>query len=108
MRNVSILPTITVIGIGGALMVAFAIKGAMIGGGVLGGIALPNGVLVLFGVLGFVLGGVALLGALGISMIALTSERQRIGDLLAGTWVVRGSTGTMAAPPESAPPPRSG
>jgi len=88
-RNTTVLPLLTVVGIGVAIALAFGLKGGTSISLTLGGVSLPTGLLALVAVLSFVLGGVALLGAGGIALIAATSERQRLGDLWAGTWVVR-------------------
>lgn len=88
-RNVSLLPVLTVTAIGGAIGVAFLAKASTLGTLVLDGVALPAGLLA-FGVVAlFLVGGIALLGGLGTVVMVLTSERQRLGDLWAGTWVVR-------------------
>lgn len=107
-RNLSLLPMLTVVGLGGALAVAFVLKPTPLGSLVLAGVALPAGLLALAGVLLFTLGGVALLGSLGAVMIALTSERQRVGDLWAGTWVVRAGVTRTPSPAPPTPPRSSG
>ena len=99
-RNVSVLPVLTVVGIGGAFAVALGLKAGTYSGVAIAGVSLPGGLLALTGALAFVLGGVGLLGALGVLAIALTSERQRLGDLWAGTWVVREKA---TVPPGAAP-----
>jgi len=108
-RNVSLLPTLTVIGIGGALAVAFALKTGLLGSVTVAGIPISGGVLATVGVVVFVVGGVGLFGALGVLLIVSTSERQRLGDLLAGTWVVRAPSGPARGagtiPPAPPPPP---
>jgi uncharacterized membrane protein/uncharacterized RDD family membrane protein YckC len=108
-RNVSLLPALTVIGIGGALAVAFALKSGPLGSVTVAGIPISGGLLVTVGVVVFVVGGVGLFGALGMLVIVSTSERQRLGDLLAGTWVVRAPSGpspaTGASLPVPPPPP---
>ncbi len=90
-RNVSLLPILTVTALGGALAVAFAFKVSTLGTLTVAGIALPAGLLAFATVIAFLVGGVGLLGALGALVIAVTAERQRVGDLWAGTWVVRAS-----------------
>jgi uncharacterized RDD family membrane protein YckC len=114
-RNTTVLPVLTVVGLAGGLGVAFLFKGGSLSSVTVDGIPLPGGLLALAGVLVFLVVGVALLGALALAVIALTNERQRLGDLLAGTWVVRdASPGAAAAPPgpvrspaSPAPPPPS-
>lgn len=88
-RNTTVLPLLTVLGIGGAIALAFGLKSGTTSTLTLGGISLPTGLLALVGILSFVLGGAALFGVGAIAFIAATSERQRLGDLWAGTWVVR-------------------
>lgn len=100
LRNVSKLPTFTVLAVGLAVALLFLLRSGA--GGTLavaGGISVASGVLEFLGVLAFVVGGVGLLGAVGVLGILLTAERQRFGDLVAGTWVVR-----TIRPPEAAPP----
>ncbi len=106
-RNVSVLPVLTVVGLGGAIAVAVASKTGSAPSAPVAAIPLPGGLLAVVGVLLFLLGGVALLGAIAVLVIALTAERQRLGDVLAGTWVVRAPKVTAAAPPAAAaePPP---
>ena len=104
-RNTTVLPLLTVVGIGVAIALAFGLKTGTSTTLSLGGVALPTGLLALFGVLSFVVGGVALLGVGAVVLIVVTSDRQRLGDLWAGTWVVRrqppSPTGG-ATPPEGA------
>ncbi|MGA7649107.1 MAG: RDD family protein [Thermoplasmata archaeon] len=88
-RNTTVLPLLTVVGIGVAIALAFGLKTGTSTSLTLGGVSLPTGLLALVGVLAFVVGGVALLGVGAVVLIVATSERQRLGDLWAGTWVVR-------------------
>ena len=117
-RNTTVLPLLTVVGIGVAIALTFGIKGGTTTTLTLGGVALPVGILALFGVLSFVLGGVILLGAGAVVLIAATGERQRLGDLWAETWVVRrgasrpsdgtiprGAAGTISPPSPPGPGP---
>lgn len=101
LRNTSKLPTLTVAGIGLAVALLFLLRSGS--GGTLsavGGIPVPVGLFDFLGVLGFVIGGIGLLGAVGVLGILLSAERQRFGDLVAGTWVVR-----TTRPRETPPPP---
>jgi uncharacterized RDD family membrane protein YckC len=91
-RNVSLLPVLTILGIGGALAVAFVLKPSGLTSLTVAGIALPAGLLATASIVFFLVGGIGLLGALGALSIALTSERQRLGDVWAGTWVVRAAS----------------
>ena len=88
-RNTTVLPLLTVVGIGVAVAVAFGIKTGTSNTLTLGGVALPTGLLALVSVLSFVVGGVALFGVGAVVLIVATTDRQRLGDLWAGTWVVR-------------------
>ncbi len=108
-RNTPLLPILVLVGIGISLGVAFGFKAGASVGIVIAGIALPVGVLAVVSLTAFVVVGVGLLGTIGILMVALTAERQRIGDLWAGTWVVtRGRSAPSPAPaPPPAPPPPS-
>ncbi len=108
LRNATVLPALTVVGLGGALGVAFLFKLGSVSRVTIDGIPFPGGLLALAGILGFLAVGVGLLGALAILVIALTAERQRLGDLLAGTWVVAevtpGAAGPASPPPVPPPP----
>jgi uncharacterized membrane protein/uncharacterized RDD family membrane protein YckC len=104
LRNVSKLPTLTVVGIGLALALLFLLRAGT--GGTLplvGGLPIPVGLLDFVVALAFVLGGIGLLGAVGVLGVLLTSERQRFGDLVAGTWVIR-TTRPSEGTPSPVPP----
>jgi uncharacterized RDD family membrane protein YckC len=105
-RNLSKLPTLTVAGIGLAVGVLLLLKS---GGGVVleivGGFAVSAGVLDFLIVFALVVGAVGLFGLIGVLLIALTAERQRFGDLVAGTWVVRATTAPATPAPVPAPVP---
>ncbi|HYA54133.1 MAG TPA: RDD family protein, partial [Thermoplasmata archaeon] len=96
-RNATVLPLLSVLGIGLAIALTFGLKTGASGSLVLVGITFPSSLLALAGILAFVFGGVAVLGGGAVVLIAATSERQRLGDLWAGTWVVRRN-------PEPTPP----
>ncbi len=97
-RNVSVLPLLTVVGLGGALAVAFGLRFDSLSSVTVGGITLSGGPLALSGVLVFLVGGVGFLGMFAVLGIVLTSERQRFGDVIAGTWVVRRTSGVVPPP----------
>jgi uncharacterized RDD family membrane protein YckC len=113
-RNLPKLPSLTVIGIGLAVGVLLLVKS---GGGtvvaIAGGFSVSAGLFEFLAVLAIVVGAVGLFGLLGVLGISLTAERQRFGDLIAGTWVIRTATeapspGAAAAPapvPPAAGPP---
>lgn len=106
-RNSTVLPLLTVVGIGVAIALAFGLKSGLSASLTLAGVSLPTGLIALIGVLAFVLGGVALLGVGAVALIAVTSERQRLGDLWAETWVVRRTPPAPSggvAPPPAGPP----
>jgi uncharacterized RDD family membrane protein YckC len=89
LRNSFKVPALTIIGIGLAIATAFLFVPATSGFYSFGGIPLPLTALAALFFAGFVIVGVGLIGAIGALTIAATTERQRVGDLVAGTWVVR-------------------
>lgn len=95
-RNVSLLPSLTLAVLGIAIAVAILAKG--FSAVTVGGIGVPAGLLALLGVGVFVGGGLLVFGAVGILAISLSFERQRVGDAWAGTWVVRALSGPAPAP----------
>jgi uncharacterized RDD family membrane protein YckC/uncharacterized membrane protein len=107
-RNAPIAPVLVCVGIGAAIAVAIAVKGLASGPSYLPGVSFSVGVIAILGITGVVVGAVALLGAFAILAILLTSERQRVGDLWAGTWVVREPTTTPPVRPAGEVPPASG
>ncbi len=102
LRNVSALPLLSVLGIGLPIAILFLLKSGSAVALSIAGFAIPSGLFAFVSVLVFVLGGVGVLGMLGVLCIALTGERQRLGDVMAGTWVVRRLSPTGAPP--NAPP----
>lgn len=110
-RNTTVLPLLTVVGVGVAIALTFGLKTGTSTTLTLDGISVPAYLLALAGVLVFVVGGILLLGAGAVVFIAATSERQRLGDLWAGTWVVRRAPENPSgaeAPPEPTAPPGAG
>ncbi|HTZ62243.1 MAG TPA: RDD family protein [Thermoplasmata archaeon] len=104
LRNASKLPTLTVVGLGLAIALLFLLRGGLTGSlSIAGGVPIPANLVDFVGVLLFVVGGVGMLGGIGVLGILLTAERQRFGDLVAGTWVIRTSR-----PREEPPPPPAG
>jgi uncharacterized RDD family membrane protein YckC len=103
-RNVSLVPLLTVEGLGAAILAADLAKGTASGGGVILGVGLPGGLLAVAGIVGFVLVGVCLLGTVALIAMAVTAERQRVGDLWAATWVLREPTPEARTPAPEAPP----
>jgi len=109
LRNTPKLPTLTVAGIGVAVALLFLLRAGTSGSLPLaGGIPVPVNLVDFLGVLGVVVGGVGLLGGVGVLGILLSAERQRFGDLVAGTWVVRTTRPREPAPPPSPPPGAAG
>jgi uncharacterized RDD family membrane protein YckC len=95
-RNAFRIPVLSVIGIAGASAVALLVAGNGSQSASLEGIALPAGtVAAVILIVGAAL-VVGLLGLVGFLSISATSERQRLGDLAAGTWVVRAATAPVA------------
>lgn len=111
-RNAPLLPVLTILGIGGALAAVFVFRATDLGTIILFGYSLPAGVFASVYLVALLVGGIVLLGSLGLLVIVLSSERQRLGDLWAGTWVVRSDLGPgapirvpLAVAPVPAPPP---
>ncbi len=101
-RNASKLPTLSIVGVGFAIALLLLLKTSGSGTYSPGvGSPVPPGVLDFLGALTFIIVGIGLLGAIAVLVILLTSERQRWGDLVAGTWVVRT---TLPAVPGWSPP----
>ncbi len=98
-RNVSLLPTITFVCLGTALSVGILVKGNE--GLPLTGVSVLVGILTVGAIAVFVVAGILLFGAIGLLSIQLTYEHQRVGDLWAGTWVVRSLS--PSEPPQAAP-----
>jgi uncharacterized membrane protein/uncharacterized RDD family membrane protein YckC len=107
-RNVSLVPILTILSISAAIAVAFALRGSPTSASSFAGIALPVGLVAVLGITLFLLASLAFLGAFGVVAIALTWERQRVGDLWAGTWVVRRPTPRPPATPRHPPAGPSG
>jgi len=100
-RNLPLAPILTVVGLGLAVALIVVLKGAGAGSAKVLGVTVSGGLVAGFGIFAFVLAGVALLGSMGALAMAFSLERQRIGDVWAGTWVVRAATDR---PPAPAPP----
>ncbi len=106
-RNAPLLPAITLYSLGLAVGVAVALRGLGVQGDVVG-VGTLAGAAELFALGLVVLVGILLAGILGVIVMHLTAEHQRVGDLWARTWVLRRVTGP-AVPPGAAPTPaRSG
>jgi uncharacterized RDD family membrane protein YckC len=100
------VPVLSIIGIGFAIATAFLFVPPTPGSYFFGGISLPLSALAAVFFAAFVVVGVALLGSIGALTIAATTERQRLGDLVAGTWVVRAPKPALfsRARPRGGPP----
>jgi uncharacterized RDD family membrane protein YckC len=101
-RNASKLPTLSVLGLGLGVGLLLLFKAGSTAGLSVAGLALPVGLFDFVAILAFVIGGVGLFGAVGLLVIVMSSERQRFGDLVAGTWVVRAAKPATSAPPATA------
>jgi uncharacterized RDD family membrane protein YckC len=89
LRNSFKVPVLSVVGLGAAIGTALLVEG--IGGAspVVEGVAIPAGLLAIVSFLVVIVIGTLLVGLIGYVTIAVTNERQRWGDVVAGTWVVR-------------------
>jgi len=102
LRNVPKLVPLTILAYGGAI-VAILFQGASVGGTALGGSSFSSAAYLAAGAIILVatIIGIGLCGLVSVATIHWSSERQRLGDFLAGTWVVSGGPGT--APPAPTP-----
>jgi uncharacterized RDD family membrane protein YckC len=100
-RNAPLLPVLTLFSLGLALSIAIALRG-IAASATVPTVGPSAGALAIVGLAVVVLTGVGLAGGIGIAAIAVTPERQRVGDLWAGTWVVRRLSGPPARPGASA------
>jgi len=105
-RNSFRVPTLSTLGIGLAIAAEFVFVQGSSNPVSFGGLLVPLGVHTAAFFVVFVILGVGLLGVIGYLAISATAERQRCGDLLAGTWVVRRVTPASPSrgPPVPAPP----
>ena len=87
-RNAPLLPVMTLYSIGLALSIAIALDG-IASSATLAGLGVSAGTVAIASLGLVVLAGIGLAGAVGVAAIAVSGERQRVGDLWAGTWVVR-------------------
>jgi uncharacterized membrane protein/uncharacterized RDD family membrane protein YckC len=90
-RNAPLLPVVTLYGLGLATAIAIGLRGLPAGASFTG-FGLSAAALAIVSLAAIVVVGVGLAGAVGVAVIAVTSDRQRVGDLWAGTWVVRRAT----------------
>jgi uncharacterized RDD family membrane protein YckC len=104
-RNSFRLPTLSVLGIGLAIATEFLFVQGSSTPVSFGGLLVPLGAVTAAFFAVFVILGVGLLGVIGYLTISATSERQRAGDLLAGTWVVRRATPVRPSGARPAPAP---
>jgi len=101
-RNAPKLLPLVVVGVVGADLVFVALRGAT-ALGITGTSYLPD-IAVVTALTFLVLLGIGLPTAAGALTMSMTAERQRLGDLLAGTWVVTARRPTTAVPPGAAAP----
>jgi len=104
-RNSFRVPTLSVLGVGLAIATEFLFvqgNGSPIS---IGGLDVSLGAVTAGFLIGFVLVGVGMLGVIGFLGVSATAERQRAGDLLAGTWVVRRATPARPSRPAPVPAP---
>jgi hypothetical protein len=104
LRNAFRVPTLTILGVGLGIAIEFLF---VLGPTSVsfGGLPLSLGAATAAVFVAFVLVGVGLLGVIGYIAIAATAERQRCGDLLAGTWVVHRVTPAATSRPVPVPAP---
>ncbi|MHB1435809.1 MAG: RDD family protein [Thermoplasmata archaeon] len=102
-RESTKLVVLSVLGIGAALSVSLLLRGgALAGGATPAGISIPSDLSAFVSLAATTAGLVTLIGTVGLLFVAATDDRQRLGDLLAGTWVIRDRP-TTARPGPPAP-----
>ncbi len=99
LRNAFRVPTLSILGVAVGSATGLLVAGANSGAVSFEGLPLPAGILAAVSLLVGAILSVGLLGLVGFLSITATSERQRWGDLVAGTWVLRSPTAVPPAPP---------
>jgi uncharacterized RDD family membrane protein YckC len=107
-RNAPLAPILVFVGLGAAIAVAIGVKGIPGAAATFHGFGLSVGAVAILAIVGVVVGAILLLGALGVLTIVVTWDRQRIGDLWAGTLVVRRATAPHPIPSGAAAPEPAG
>ncbi|HLM92166.1 MAG TPA: RDD family protein [Thermoplasmata archaeon] len=97
-RNAFRLPVVSVVGVVLGAAVAILVASLTPSSVAVDGFTLPAGIFATVSLLVATALGVGLLGIVGFLTISVTSERQRWGDLAAGTWVVREPIRTSVGP----------
>jgi uncharacterized membrane protein len=88
LRDLPKLIPLSIIGFGGAVATLLAVRGTA-GSVVTSGLTLPADLLVVANLLVGIGLGVLVCGAISLLAIHLSGENQRLGDYLAGTWVIQ-------------------
>ncbi len=88
-RDLPKLLPLSILGIGGAVVTLLAVKGGALVSAGAGGISLPAQLLALSVLALFVAVGIGLCGLASLIAIYSSGENQRLGDYLAGTWVIQ-------------------
>lgn len=91
LRDLPKLVPLTIIGIGGAVATFLAVRGGSLGLTLQAGgaVAVPTSLLVVTYLVALVLLGLGLCGFVSAVAITASGENQRLGDYLAGTWVIQ-------------------
>ncbi len=86
-RDLPKLLPLSIVGFGGAVATLLAVKGGTVAGA--GGLDLPAQIFAVAFLVLFIAFGVGLCGLASFIAIYASSENQRLGDYLAGTWVIQ-------------------
>jgi len=97
-RNAPLLPAMTLYSLGLSVGIAVALRG-LASSASLPAVGVLAGTLAVLALTLFIVVGIGLLGLIGIGTMVATTDRQRVGDLWAGTWVVRRLSAPAAPPP---------
>ncbi|HYK92497.1 MAG TPA: DUF1614 domain-containing protein [Thermoplasmata archaeon] len=88
-RDLPKLIPLTILGFGGAVATLITVRGSAVAGGVTAGVALPAELFALVDLIVFIGFGLLVCGAASLVAIYGSTESQRLGDYLAGTWVIQ-------------------
>jgi len=90
-RDAPKLIPLTLLGVGGAAATVLLLRspGLAAAGGTAAGVGVPSGLLALENVIALIIVGLGLCAVASALVMFATTEHQRLGDVIAGTWVIQ-------------------